>query len=111
MCIRDSSQAVFQSDGLIISGGVLGTLDLLFKQKYLYKTLPELSDTLGQHVLSNSESISGVIGTDKKLNNGAVSYTHLDVYKRQFFIRITGMGPIVHYIKTYCSKPKSQGGT
>ena len=67
---RQSSLAVFQSEGLIISGGVLGTLDLLFKQKYFYKTLPELSPTLGHQVLSNSESISGVIGADKKLNNG-----------------------------------------
>ncbi len=67
---KKTSPIPYESKGLIISGGVLGTLNLLFKQKYFYKTLPQLSDTLGQNILSNSESISGVIGTDKKLNHG-----------------------------------------
>lgn len=65
-----SENASFISNGLVISAGVLGTLDLLFKQKYLYQTLPKLSNCLGHNVLSNSESISGVIGADKKLNYG-----------------------------------------
>lgn len=60
----------FKSKGLIVSGGVLGTLELLLKQKYFYKTLPILSDTLGENILSNSESISGIIGADQKVNNG-----------------------------------------
>ena len=56
--------------GLVFSGGVLGTLELLFKQKYKYQTLPQLSDQLGKNILSNSESISGVIGANQKLNHG-----------------------------------------
>lgn len=69
--IRNRSRYIeFHSQGLVISGGVLGTLDLLFKQKYKFKTLPGLSEKLGHHVMSNSESISGVIGADQKLNNG-----------------------------------------
>ncbi|MEP7320399.1 MAG: GMC oxidoreductase [Saprospiraceae bacterium] len=60
----------FISTGLIISGGVLGTLNLLMRQKFKYKTLPLLSNQLGQHILSNSESISGIIGANQKLNHG-----------------------------------------
>ncbi|MDZ4707316.1 MAG: GMC oxidoreductase [Saprospiraceae bacterium] len=60
----------YQTRGLVFSGGVLGTLELLFKQKFKYQTLPQLSDTLGKNILSNSESISGVIGADQKLNHG-----------------------------------------
>ncbi len=35
---------VFRSRGIVIAAGTLGTLELLFKQKYKYRTLPSLSD-------------------------------------------------------------------
>jgi len=60
----------FRSKGLVFSGGVLGTLELLFRQKYKYQTLLKLSTSLGKNILSNSESISGVIGANQKLNHG-----------------------------------------
>jgi cholesterol oxidase len=45
-------------------------MDLLLKQKYVTKTLPSLSDKLGENILTNSEMLSGVGGADRKLNNG-----------------------------------------
>jgi cholesterol oxidase len=80
---------IFQSKGLIISGGVLGTMNLLLRQKYLYNSLPNLSNHLGENILTNSESLCGVSGTDRKLNNGvAISsyfnpddHTHIEVVK------------------------------
>lgn len=60
----------FCSEGLVVSGGVLGTLHLLLRQKHVYKTLPLLSDKLGENVLTNSEMLSGVVAADRKLNNG-----------------------------------------
>lgn len=79
----------FRSKGLVISGGVLGTMDLLLKQKYKYKTMKDLSDLLGENVLTNSESLCGVSKADRKLNNGiAISsffnpddHTHIEVVK------------------------------
>ncbi|MCC5931481.1 MAG: GMC family oxidoreductase [Cyclobacteriaceae bacterium] len=79
----------YHSHGLIVSGGVLGTLELLLKQKFHYKTLPNLSDTLGDQVLTNSESLCGVSHAREKLNNGVAisSYfnpdedTHIEVVK------------------------------
>jgi len=79
----------FKSRGVIFSGGVLGTLELLFKQKHTYKTLPKLSDTLGENLRTNSESLIGVISKDVKLNNGvAISSvfnpdddTHIELVK------------------------------
>lgn len=64
------NKKVFRSKGLVVSGGVLGTLDLLLKQKHITKTLPNLSDKLGDNILTNSEMLSGVGGADRKLNNG-----------------------------------------
>lgn len=79
----------FTAKGLIISGGVLGTMDMLLKQKFQYKTLPHLSDHLGENVLTNSESLCGVSKADRKLNNGIAisSYfnpdkdTHIEIVK------------------------------
>ena len=55
---------------VIIAGGVLGTLKLLFKQKYKYRTLPGISDRLGEQLRSNSEMLSGVTAAKEKVNNG-----------------------------------------
>jgi cholesterol oxidase len=61
---------VYRSKGLVVSGGVLGTMDLLLRQKYQYKTLTDLSDRLGENLLTNSEMLSGVLAADRKLNHG-----------------------------------------
>ncbi|MBI4925078.1 MAG: GMC family oxidoreductase [Bdellovibrio sp.] len=45
---------------IVLSAGVLGTLSLLLKCKYITKTLPLLSERLGHHVRTNSEALVGV---------------------------------------------------
>jgi cholesterol oxidase len=69
----------FTCNGIVVSGGVLGTLDLLLRQKHVYKTLPDLSDRLGENLLTNSEMLSGVIGADRKLNHGIAISSIFDV--------------------------------
>jgi cholesterol oxidase len=80
----------FKSKGLVVSAGVLGTLKLLFDQKHVHKTLPNLSSTLGESVRTNSESLLGVVGPrGSKYNNGvAISSvfnpdddTHIEIVK------------------------------
>jgi cholesterol oxidase len=66
----NKKKRVFKSKGLVVSGGVLGTMDLLLKQKYVYQTLPKLSNKLGENILTNSEMLSGVGGANIKLNHG-----------------------------------------
>lgn len=68
----------FISSGLIVSGGVLGTMNLLLRQKHVYKTLPNLSDKLGDNILTNSEMLSGVVAADRKLNHGVAISTIFD---------------------------------
>lgn len=60
---------IFRSKGLVVSGGVLGTVKLLLNQKYIFKTLPGLSDKLGEHVRTNSETICTATLSNHKLNN------------------------------------------
>ena len=82
-------KTIFQSKGLIVSGGVLGTMELLLKQKYKYKTLPLLSEILGHEVRTNSETLCAVSGAKEKLNNGLAitsvfnpdSNSHVEIVK------------------------------
>ncbi|MCF8379857.1 MAG: GMC family oxidoreductase [Bacteroidales bacterium] len=83
------TQRIFHTKSLIVSGGSLGSLDLLLKQKYKHKTLRLLSDTLGENLLTNSETLCAVSGAKQKLNNGvAISSvfhpdenTHVEIVK------------------------------
>ena len=47
----------------------MGTLKLLLNQKYIYKTLPNLSGKLGESVRTNSETLCTATLSDQKLNN------------------------------------------
>lgn len=83
------NEQTFTTSGIVVSGGVLGTLDLLLKQKHVHNTLPNLSDKLGHNLLTNSEMLSGVVAADRKLNHGlAIStvfnpdeHTHIELCK------------------------------
>ena len=82
-------KTVYKSKGIVFSGGVLGTMDLLLKQKYKYKTLEKLSDKLGYNLRTNSESLCGISNADRKLNNGVAitsifnpdEHTHIEITK------------------------------
>jgi cholesterol oxidase len=60
----------FTTRGVVFSGGVLGTVDLMLKLKK--KSLPRLSDKIGTGVRTNSESLVGVttFGNDKNFSEG-----------------------------------------
>ncbi|TSA25331.1 MAG: hypothetical protein D4R67_10350 [Bacteroidetes bacterium] len=64
------ASGIYQSKGLVIAGGVLGTLKLLLHQKHIYKTLPGLGDRLGESLRTNSETLCTVTAARTKLNNG-----------------------------------------
>jgi cholesterol oxidase len=55
----------FHAKNVVVSAGVLGTVDLLFKNKSVYGTLPKISDQLGNDVRTNGESLLGATGFDK----------------------------------------------
>ena len=55
---------VFQAGGVVFSGGVMGTVDLLLKCKQ-EGWLPELSERLGDLTRTNSEAILGVDSGDR----------------------------------------------
>ncbi len=59
-----NKKGAFTTRGIIFAGGVLGTVKLLLKLKK--SSLPGLSDKVGSHVRTNSESLIGVTTFDKK---------------------------------------------
>lgn len=61
-----STRKKIKSKGVIFSGGVLGTVKLLLKLKM--KSLPNLSDKLGEDIRSNNETLISVTSTEKEKN-------------------------------------------
>ena len=82
------NKKIYIAKGIVFSGGVLGTMDLLLKQKYKYKSLPLISSTIGHNIRTNSEMLCGVTAKEK-LNHGiAISsvmnpddQTHVEIVK------------------------------
>jgi cholesterol oxidase len=54
----------FRSARVIVAAGVLGTVELLFKNRDVYRTLPNLSPRLGERVRTNGESLLGATSFD-----------------------------------------------
>ncbi len=53
------------SEKVVVSGGVLGSLELLFNSRDVAGTLPNLSDRLGTGVRTNSEAFAIVLSKNK----------------------------------------------
>ncbi|QIO09152.1 GMC oxidoreductase [Acinetobacter lanii] len=51
---------------VILSAGVIGTLEILFASRDDYKTLPNISAQLGEHVRTNSEAIVSILSNDEQ---------------------------------------------
>jgi len=83
------NKQVFRSRQLIVAGGTLGSLELLLRQKHQYKTLPGLSEMLGEKLRTNSETLNAVSGMKEKMNNGLAitsvinpdANTHIEIVK------------------------------
>jgi cholesterol oxidase len=58
----------YQAKQVIFSGGVMGTVDLLLKLKADPAGLPRLSERLGDHVRTNSESLIAVVTRNRDLD-------------------------------------------
>lgn len=54
-----SNGPTFSAKKIVISAGVLGTLKILFENKIKHRTLPMISDRLGEDVRTNGESLCG----------------------------------------------------
>ncbi len=61
---NDPKSRPLKARTVILSAGVLGTLDVLFASRDHYGTLPDLPRALGCHVRTNSEAIVGILSTD-----------------------------------------------
>ena len=82
-------RSVFQSKGIVVAAGALGTMELLLKQKYKYASLSSLSDRLGYELRTNAETLCAVSSGFEKLNNGLAitsvfspdPHTHVEIVK------------------------------
>ncbi|MCA9992691.1 MAG: GMC family oxidoreductase [Anaerolineales bacterium] len=61
-------RTVVRAQNVIVSAGVLGTLNLLLRLRDETKSLPNLSPRLGDRVRSNSEALMGVTARDGQVD-------------------------------------------
>lgn len=70
-------QRTISTRKLVLAGGVLGTLLILFKNRDEYKTLPDISSRLGDFVRTNSEAFTAVFHDKQEdLLEGAAISSH-----------------------------------
>lgn len=65
---RPRRRRVFRARGVVLAGGVLGTVPLLLKLKASPDGLPCLSERLGSRVRTNSEVLMGVVSERRDLD-------------------------------------------
>ena len=75
---RGREQSPLRAQRVIVSAGVVGTLDLLFKCRDHLRTLPNISSRLGDVVRTNSEAIVGALSPNPNddLTHGAAISSH-----------------------------------
>lgn len=56
--------------GVILSAGVMGTVPLLLRMRDKYKTLPNISNWLGQQIRTNSETLTTANNLNAEVSNG-----------------------------------------
>ena len=64
LAMTTSNRRTFRAHNVIVSGGVMGSIDLLLRMKRDRDGLPKLSDALGHQIRTNSESLIGVVSGD-----------------------------------------------
>jgi len=65
MAMTTSNRRTFRAHNVIVSGGVMGSVDLLLRMKRDPHGLPKLSDKTGEFIRTNSESLIGVVTGDR----------------------------------------------
>ncbi|WP_243018925.1 FAD-dependent oxidoreductase [Simplicispira sedimenti] len=75
---RSVSLPPIRARRVVLSAGVLGTLDILFASRDRYCTLPDVPASLGQHVRTNSEAVVGILAQDAQtdISQGTTISTH-----------------------------------
>ena len=72
-------QYTLRTRGVVVSGGVMGTVPLLLKMRDQYKTLPNISPLLGQEIRTNSETLTTANNTREKVDDGVAISSFISV--------------------------------
>lgn len=63
---KKQAQSELSAKIVIVSAGVIGTLEILFASRDHDQTLPNISKQLGEHVRTNSEAIVSILSQDSQ---------------------------------------------
>jgi len=69
------------TQGVVVSAGVMGTVPLLLKMRDQLKSLPAISNRLGQQIRTNSETLTTANNTQHKVSDGVSISSFISVDK------------------------------
>ncbi|MBL8149324.1 MAG: GMC family oxidoreductase [Blastocatellia bacterium] len=91
---KELDQVVFYADKVVLAAGTLGTNRLLLRCKHLYKTLPRISDRLGENFSANADLFAALLGTSRKIEQSGTSVSALaDYWPKDEFLILEGILP------------------
>lgn len=67
---REKKTYTLTARGVVLSAGVMGTIPLLLRMRDQYKTLPNISEKLGQEIRTNSETLTSAVNMNAKVSEG-----------------------------------------
>lgn len=65
---KNEQQKFLTAKTVILSAGVIGTVEILFASRDKYKTLPNISKQLGEHVRTNSEAVVSILAKQDNID-------------------------------------------
>ncbi len=81
-------QAPIHARNVIVAAGALGTMELLFRCRDETRSLPKISQKLGDQVRTNSENIMGVAAKDASAKNYAEGIAITSIFQADAVTRI-----------------------
>lgn len=67
---KNSREYTIRTRGVVVSAGVMGTIPLLMRMRDQLKTLPNISNKLGQEIRTNSETLTSASDMKSEISDG-----------------------------------------
>lgn len=103
--VSGARHAPLRARQVVLAAGVLGTLELLFRNRDLHRTLPEVSQRLGDQVRTNSEGITAVATADATADwhQGSAISSHFYLNEGRTHVTNTRLPASFSYLRWFAS--------
>lgn len=103
--LSGAGHAAVRARHVVLAAGVLGSLELLFRNRDLHRTLSAISPRLGDQVRTNSEGITAVASSDPEADwhQGSAISSHFYLNQGRTHVTNTRLPPSFAYMRWFAS--------